>query len=354
VRALMLTELAGPRALRFTDADEPDPAGRVLVEVRAAGLIYPDLLMSYGRYQLTIPPPFVPGSEIAGVVVSAPEGSRFTAGQDVVGVSGTGGFAERVALEDSQLFPMSKHLDHAEAASMVVNHQTVHFALVRRAGLLRGETVLVLGPAGGVGSAAVQVAKALGARVVAVVHRTGAEDFLRGLGADEVVALADGWAARVRELTGGRGVDIVVDPVGGEAFDDAVRVLAPEGRLVVLGFAGGAIPQAKVNRLLMRNISVVGAGWGEFLRTSPAALGETVAALDELVERGLRPPAPVRYPLALGAVAMADLESGKILGKAVLVTGGLGNGGLGNGGLGNGGLGNGGLGNGGLGNGNVG
>ncbi|MDT7751208.1 MAG: NADPH:quinone reductase [Pseudonocardiales bacterium] len=320
MRALILTELAGPRALRFTDADEPDPAGRVLVEVRAAGLIYPDLLMSYGRYQLKIPPPFVPGSEIAGVVVSAPEGSRFAPGQDVVGVSGTGGFAERVALQDSQLFPMSKHLDHAEAASMLVNHQTVHFAMVRRAGLRRGDTVLVLGPAGGVGSAAVAVAKALGARVIAVVHRAGAEDFLRGLGADEVVALTDGWAAQVRELTAGAGVDIVVDPVGGDAFDDAVRVLAPEGRLVVLGFAGGAIPQAKVNRLLMRNISVVGAGWGEFLRTHPTALAETVAALDGLVERGLRPPAPARYPLALGAVAMADLESGQILGKAVLVT----------------------------------
>jgi len=321
MRALVVTELAGPSALRFVEVDEPDPAGQVVVEVRAAGLTYPDLLMAYGRYQLSIPPPFVPGAEIAGVVLEAPADSGFTAGQDVVGVSGVGGFAERVALGPERLFPMAAQLDHAEAASLLVNHQTVHFALVRRAGLLAGETVLVLGPAGGVGSAAVAVAKALGARVIAVVHRPGAEEFLRGLGADEVLPLTEGWAARARELTGGRGVEVVVDPVGGEAFDDAVRVLAPEGRLVVLGFAGGAIPQAKVNRLLMRNISVVGAGWGEFLRHNPAALGETVGALDRLVERGLRPPAPVRYPLARGADAMADLESGKILGKAVLVSG---------------------------------
>jgi NADPH2:quinone reductase len=201
---------------------------------------------------------------------------------------------------------------------MVSNHQTAYFALHRRAGLIAGDSVLVLGSAGGLGSAAIQVAKALDAMVIAGVHREGAEDFLRELGADEVVRLRDGWLERVRELTGGRGVNVVVDPVGGELFDDAVRALASEGRLLVLGFAGGGIPQVKVNRLLLRNVSVVGAGWGDYVRRNPGALVETGAALAALVEKGMRPPITARYPLERGAQALIDVEQGRVLGKVVL------------------------------------
>ncbi|MEV4144466.1 NADPH:quinone oxidoreductase family protein [Amycolatopsis sp. NPDC049691] len=321
MKALVQRDLTGPDGLEWSEVDDPGGDARIVLDVRAAGVCYPDLLMTRGQYQAAVQPPFVPGSEVAGVVVSAPPDAEFAVGQAVLAVPGVGGYAERLAVPSARVLPMPPELDFAQGAAMLANHQTVHFALTRRAGLLAEERVLVLGSAGGVGSAAIQIAKALGARVLAGVRRSGTEEFLRGLGADAVVPLAEGWPGRVRELTGGSGVDVVVDPVGGAVFDDAVRVLAPEGRLVVLGFAGGAIPVVKVNRLLLRNVSVVGAGWGEFLRTKPAALRETADALAKLVAGGLRPPVTATYPLARGAEALRDLAAGKIIGKAVLVTG---------------------------------
>lgn len=254
-------------------------------------------------------------------MLSAPAGSGLQAGERVAAIAALGGFAERAAVDPGFVLRLPGELDFAEGAALLVNHQTAYFALRRRAGLVAGETVLVLGSAGGVGSAAVQVAKALGAQVLAGVHRDGAEDFLRELGADHVMSLRSGWLEQVRELTTARGVDIVIDPVGGDLFADAVRALAPEGRLIVLGFAGGGIPQIKVNRLLLRNVSIIGAGWGEFLRTHPWALAETADALAVLAGQGLRPPVTARYPLAHGAQALSDLEDGKVLGKAVLLPG---------------------------------
>ena len=215
--------------------------------------------------------------------------------------------------------PTPDGIDDGAAVCLLGNYYTMYFALVRRAALRPGETVLVLGSAGGVGTAAIQIAKALGAKVIAMVHRTGATDFVESLGADVVLPLTDGWAQAVREHTGGRGVDVVVDPVGGEAFDDAVRVLATEGRLLVLGFAAGqGIPTIKVNRLLLRNVSVVGVGLGEFVRRQPDAQAEFVAGLGALVQAGMRPPPPVRYPLAEGRAALESLAAGGVRGKVVL------------------------------------
>ncbi|MFC7449157.1 NADPH:quinone oxidoreductase family protein [Rhodococcus daqingensis] len=319
MKAVVVSELSGPAGMAVQEVPEPDAAGKVLIDVRATGVCFPDLLISYGKYQLRPEPPFIPGAEVAGVVVSAPDGSGFAAGDRVLAMSDLGGYAERVAIAAARVMPIPADLSFEEAASLIINYQTMEFALSRRAGLVAGETVVVLGAAGGVGTAAIQLAKAHGARVIAVVRRSGADDFLRELGADEVVALDEGWPARVGELTGNRGANVVVDPVGGDAFDDAVRVLAPEGRLLVIGFAGGGIPSVKVNRVLFRNISIVGAAWGEFLRTDPAALARTHADLTELVAKGLRPLVKARYPLADAARALADLEAGQVLGKAVLV-----------------------------------
>jgi NADPH2:quinone reductase len=178
--------------------------------------------------------------------------------------------------------------------------------------------VLVLGSGGGVGTAAVQIAKALGAKVIAMVHRSSAVEFVESLGADVVLPLADGWLDAVKAETGGRGVDLVVDPIGGSAFDDAVRALATEGRLLVIGFAAGGIPTVKVNRLLLRNVSVVGVGWGEFVNRTPGAQAEVGAALTKLVDAGLRPPEPVRFPLADGVAALQAFADGAINGKLVL------------------------------------
>ncbi|MDT5339278.1 MAG: NADPH:quinone reductase [Mycobacterium sp.] len=303
----------------YTDVDDVAGDGMVVVDVGAAGVSFPDLLLIKGEYQLKLDPPFVPGTEIAGLVRSAPADSGFVVGQRVTALSMLGAWAEQVAVPAASVLPTPDGVDDGAAVCLLGNYYTMYFALVRRAALLDGETVLVLGSAGGVGTAAIQIAKALGARVIAMVHRPGAMEFVESLGADVVLPLTDGWAQAVRDHTDGRGVDVVVDPVGGDAFDDAIRVLATEGRLLVLGFAsGGGIPSVKVNRLLLRNVSVVGVGLGEFINRTPGAQAEIGMGLGKLVDGGLRPPPPVRYPLSEGRAALESLATGGIRGKVVL------------------------------------
>ena len=281
-------------------------------------MCFPDLLLLRGEYQMRLDPPFVPGMEVAGVVRSAPQKSGFSAGQRVSAFTMLGGYAEQVGVAPDAVVPTPADIDDASAASLLGNYYTMQFALQRRGALHPGETVLVLGSAGGVGTAAVQIAKAMGATVIAMVHRPGAVEFVESLGADAVLPLTDGWRDAVLAHTGGRGVDMVVDPVGGPAFDDAIRVLATEGRLLVIGFAAGGIPTVKVNRLLLRNVGVLGVGWGEFVNRTPGAQAEVGAALGALVEAGLRPPPPVRCPLAEGAAALQRLADGAVHGKLVL------------------------------------
>jgi NADPH2:quinone reductase len=299
--------------------DIPDRVdGAVVIDVRAAGVCYPDLLMTRGEYQLKMEPPYVPGMEAAGVVRSAPPESGFEPGDRVSAFTMLGGYAERVAVPSASVVPTADNLDDAEAASLLGNYYTMYFALARRGALRWGETVLVLGSAGGVGSAAVQIAKALGARVIAAVHRSNAIDFVSSLGADVVVPLTDGWVDAVREHTGGQGVNLVVDPVGGAAFDDAIRALATEGRLLVIGFAAGGIPTVKVNRLLLRNVGVLGVAWGEFVSRNPGAQSLFGSGVAQLVAAGLKPPPPVRFPLSEAGAALQRLADGEVLGKLVL------------------------------------
>ena len=320
MKALVAQQLSGPSGLTYTDVDDVAGSdGMVVVDVGAAGVSFPDLLLIKGEYQLKLEPPFVPGTEVAGVVRSAPADSGFVAGQRVSTLTMLGAWAERVAVPPASVTPTPDGIDDGSAVCLLGNYYTMYFALERRASLRAGETVLVLGSAGGVGTAAIQIAKALGAKVIALVHRPGAMDFVASLGADVVLPLTDGWAQSVREHTDGRGVDVVVDPVGGDAFDDAIRVLATEGRLLVLGFAsGGGIPMVKVNRLLLRNVSVVGVGLGEFINRTPGAQAEIGAGLGRLIDAGLRPPPPVRYPLSEGRAALESLATGGVRGKVVL------------------------------------
>lgn len=318
MKALQAQSLTGTAGLAYVEVSEPESSEAVVVDVGAAGVCFPDLLLLRGEYQLRLEPPFIPGMEVAGTVRSAPAGSGFMPGQRVSAFTMLGGYAEQVAVAPSGVIPTPDGLDDACAASLLGNYYTMYFALGRRGGLQPGETVLVLGSAGGIGTAAIQLAKAMGARVVAMVHRPDAADFVAGLGADVVLPLADGWRQAVLDATDGRGVDMVVDPIGGEAFDDAVRVLATEGRLLVIGFAAGGIPTVKVNRLLLRNVSVVGVGWGEFVNRTPGAQAEVGAGLAKLVADGLRPPAPVRFPLSDGVAALDALANGAVRGKLVL------------------------------------
>lgn len=304
----------------YTDIDDvSDDDGNVVIDVRAAGVCFPDLLLSKGEYQLKLPPPFVPGLETAGVVRSAPDSSGFLVGERVSAFGVLGGYAEQVAVPVTNVVRSPVELDDAEAVSLLVNYNTMYFALARRAALRPGDTVLVLGAAGGVGTAAIQIAKAMGAsQVMAAVHREGAVDYVAALGADVVLPLTDGWAQRVREHTCGDGVDIVVDPVGGSTFEDALHALAIDGKLLVVGFAAGAIPTLKVNHLMLSNISVMGVAWGEYLNRVPGAAALFSWGLNQLVFLGLRPPAPQRYPLSEAQAALQSLDDGGVLGKVVL------------------------------------
>ena len=318
MKALVAQELSGPSGLAYTDVDDVRGDDAVVIDIGAAGVSFPDLLLLRGEYQLRLEPPFIPGMEVAGVVRSVPDDSELKPGQRVTALAMLGGWAERVAVPPDNIRLTPDGLDDAEAVALLGNYQTMYFALAKRGALRAGETVLVLGSAGGVGTAAIQIAKALGAKVIAMVHRPHAKEFVESLGADVVLPLADGWLEAVKEATGGRGVDLVVDPIGGEVFDDAVRALATEGRLLVIGFAAGGIPTVKVNRLLLRNVSVIGVGYGEYVNRTPGAQALFEFGVAELVKAGLRPPPPLRFPLAKGAEALQTLADGGVLGKVVL------------------------------------
>ncbi|WP_028662863.1 NADPH:quinone oxidoreductase family protein [Saccharomonospora halophila] len=318
MRAAQVTTLDGPAAVRVADVDEPGGDGSVLIDVHAAGVTFPDVLQSQGRYQIQPDLPFVPGTEVAGVVRAAPDDASVRPGDRVAAFPGLGGFAETVAARPGMVFPIPDRLSFTAAAALPMNYLTVHFALTRRGGLRQGETVLVHGAAGGVGTAAVQLAAALGARVVAVTSSPDKAEVARAAGAHDVVT-ADTFRDEVRELTGGAGVDMVVDPVGGDRFTDSLRSLATEGRLLVIGFTGGEIPTVKVNRLLLNNISVVGVGWGAFWSSRPEYLRQQWAELQPLLRDGaLDPPVGAEYPLDDVATALADLNERRARGKVVL------------------------------------
>jgi NADPH2:quinone reductase len=303
------------------DLPAPEPApDAVLVDVRAIGVNFPDLLMTNGQYQYRPDLPTVPGCEVAGQVALAPEGSGWSTGDRVAAFVWQGSFAEQAAIPLNSLVRVPDEVDFAAAAAMVVNYHTVHFALSRRGRIQPGETVLVMGAGGGIGTAAVQVALGLGARVVAGVADEDQVATARSAGAPDVVVLHHGFSARIRELTGGRGVDAVLDPLGDWLFDEALRGLAPEGRILVIGFAAGKIPQVKVNRLLLRNVGVIGVAFGAFLELDPGLLGEQARSLDRMVADGtVRPQIGARFDFEDIPEALAQLERGEIRGKGVVV-----------------------------------
>ncbi|HZZ51354.1 MAG TPA: NADPH:quinone oxidoreductase family protein [Pseudonocardia sp.] len=264
MRAVRVARHDGPSALEVADVDEPVAgAGQVLIDVKAAGVNFPDLLLTQNLYQYKPELPFVLGGELAGVVRTAPDGSGYSPGDRVVAMCGVGAFAEAVVADVQTVFPLPDSVGFADGACLPVNYLTMTFALQTRGGLKKGETVLVHGAAGGIGTATIQLASALGARVISVVSTREKAEFVTKLGSDAVV-LADGFKDAVRDLTGGAGVDMVVDPVGGDRFTDSLRSLAPLGRLLVIGFTAGDIPTVKVNRLLLNNIDVRGVGWGAY------------------------------------------------------------------------------------------
>ncbi|MFA9447099.1 NADPH:quinone oxidoreductase family protein [Egicoccus sp. AB-alg6-2] len=319
MRAVHVTRLEGPDAVEVVEVDEPAAVdGQVVIDVHAAGVTFPDVLLTRGEYQIKPDPPFAPGSEVAGVVREAPSDGPLRPGDRVAAFPGFGGFAETVVVDPRLVFPLPDDVGFAAGAGLPMNYLTVHFALIRRGRLQPNECVLVHGAAGGVGTAAIQLANAYGARVIAVVSSDAKAEVARQAGAEEVVS-ADGFRDRVKEMTDGRGVDLIVDPVGGDRFTDSLRCLAPEGRLLVIGFTGGEIPTVKVNRLLLGNTSVVGVAWGAHFLRDLSYPQIQWADLLPLIRRGaLRPILGGSYPLERAVEALRELDERRATGKVVL------------------------------------
>lgn len=320
MKAIAITSLEGPDAVELVEL--PDPVAgdvQVLIEVKATGVSFPEVLQTRGLYQLKPELPFVPGSECAGVVASAPADSKFKPGDRVAALAWLGAFAEKVVTDESRVFALPDSVSFEAGAAILLNYLTMHFGLIHRGQLTAGETVLVHGAAGGIGTASIQIAKAYGAgKVVAVVSDQAKAQIARDAGADEIV-MVEGFKDKIKELTNGRGVDIVVDPVGGDRFTDSLRSLATDGRLLVIGFTAGEIPSVRTNRLLLNNISVVGVGWGAYILAKPEFLNQQWEdILPHLISGAINPPIGAKFSLDEAAKALKLIDERKATGKVVL------------------------------------
>lgn len=323
MRALVCSRFGPVGDLSVEELPSPSPAeGEVVVKVEAAGLNYPDALVVQGKYQVRPPLPFVPGMELAGTVAAVGPGvERFRVGDPVMGTSQTGAFAEACALPAERVLRRPAAIPPDVAAAALVTYGTTHHALKDRARLRYGETLLVLGAAGGVGTAAVELGKVMGARVVAAASTDEKLELCRRLGADEVVNYArEPLRDRLKELTGGRGVDVVYDPVGGEHAEPALRATGWGARYLVIGFAAGEIPKVPLNLALLNERSIVGVYWGDWARRDPAASEANFAELAGWIATGrLKPVVSERLPLEEVPRGMADLLERRAVGKLVVV-----------------------------------
>jgi NADPH2:quinone reductase len=325
MKAVQIVDLTGPSsALRVVDVPEPEashpatPGQGVVVDVRAAGVAFPEVLQTRGEYQVKPEVPFIPGSEVGGVVRSAPDGAPVRAGDRVAAFCLLGGWAEVAVAPAFFCFPLPDELDFAQAAALILNYHTAYFSLKLRGRLAEGETVLVHGAAGGVGTATLQIAKGLGAKAIAVVSTDEKERVAREAGADEVVRSDGPWKDQAKEISGG-GVDVVIDPVGGDRFTDSLRSLREGGRVVVVGFTGGSIPEVRVNRLLLNNTEVVGAGWGGYVTRHTEINQEIGGAIARLIQQGfVRPVIGARFPLERAGEALELIDGRGATGKVVL------------------------------------
>lgn len=317
MKAIQITRLDGPEAVELVEIDEPVAGeGQVLIAVKASGVSFPEVLQTRGQYQMKPPVPFTPGSEVAGDVIAAAESTGFKPGDRVVGFTLLGGFAEKAVAQADMVFPLPDSVSYEQGAAVPLNYLTAYFALVERGQLAEGESVLVHGAAGGVGTAAIQIAKAFGAgRIIAVTSTPEKGAVAMEAGAGEFV-LVEGFKDSVKASGG---VDVVVDPVGGDRFTDSLRCLKDDGRLLVIGFTAGEIPTVQVNRLLLNNLSVVGVGWGAYALKRPGFIaGEWAAILPHLESGALNPVIGETFALADAGKALASIDERKATGKVLL------------------------------------
>jgi NADPH2:quinone reductase len=323
MKALLCPEYGPPENLSVRDVPSPQAGpGQVVVDVKAAALNFPDALMVQGRYQVRPPLPFSPGAEVAGLIKEVGEGVQgLKAGDRVIGFPGTGGFAEECVVAAGKIMPLPENMDFASGAALLLTYGTSLHALQDCARLQPGETLLVLGAAGGVGAAAVEIGKAMGARVIAAASSADKLALCRRLGADETIEYTtEDLRQRSLALTGEKGVDVVYDPVGGSYTESAVRALAWRGRLLVVGFAAGEIPKIPLNLALLKERQLLGVYWGDSVRHDPAGHVRNMKQLMAwFAERKISPVVSERFPLARTPEAMRRLLDRRVLGKVVVL-----------------------------------
>ena len=307
--------------LRLEDVEPPRAtAESSVVRVRAAGLNFADILSIAGKYQVKAPLPFTPGMESVGEVIEPGPGSKYSVGDRLISMSPSGAFGEYLLLADDFSFPVPATIPDADAAALLMTYQTAYFGLVRRGELRAGETLLVHGGAGGVGTAAIQLGKALGATVIATAGGAEKLDVCRRCGAEHVIDYkTEDFVARVKQITDGRGADVILDNVGGDVFDQSLRCIAWEGRVVVCGFAGGRIPQIPANKIMLKNIAVTGIFWGQYQVHNPKLVTEAQETLYRLYAEGkIRPVIYRTFPLDELPAALRAMEGRQSYGKIVL------------------------------------
>ena len=323
MRAVVCKEYGPPESLVIEDLESLTPGpGQVVVGVKACGVNFPDTLIIEGKYQFKPAFPFSPGGEVAGMVKQVGEGVKgVNVGDRVIAFTGWGGFAEEVLADAKTLIPIPEQMDFATASAFVMVYGTSHYALKDRAKLQPGETLLVLGAAGGVGLAAVELGKAMGARVIAAASSEQKLAVCREHGADECINYtSEDFKERVKTLTGGKGVDVIYDPVGGNYSEVALRNMAWEGRYLVIGFAAGDIPRIPLNLTLLKGCSIMGVFWGSFTSRDPQRNQEHLRELmNWYLEGKIRPHISATYPLERVADALNDMLARRITGKAVLL-----------------------------------
>ena len=321
MKAVVCTELGEPSKLKVQEIDLGDIGdNQLLISVEAAGVNFPDALLVQGKYQIVIDPPFIPGNEIAGIVKEVGNNVSTKVGTKIIGLPEIGAFAEEIILDSNAVIPIDNDFPSEVAASLPINYGTAYYALKRRAGIKKGEKLLVLGAAGGIGTASIQLGKILGAEIYAAVSSDDKEDYVNTIGADIVIRYdKDNLKEKIKELTGGSGVDVVIDPVGGEYSEQAVRGTAWNGRYLVIGFANGTIPSIPLNLTLVKGISIVGVWWGRWMKTSP---DEAIQDFSELItfindKKLIIEPAET-YTIEETPKALQNFLDRKNLGKAVI------------------------------------
>ena len=321
MKAVVCTKLGKPNLLEIKDIDKPTiNKDEVLIKVEVAGVNFPDALLVQGKYQIVIDPPFIPGNEVCWIIEEKGENVDIPVGTKVIGIPPIGGFAEFVTINKNLVIPVSMNFDSLAGASLPINYGTSYYALKRRANAQSGESLLVLGASGGIGTATIQLAKVMGLKTICAVGSDNKEEYVKSLGGDQIVRYDQvDLKETVKELTDGKGVDIVIDPVGGEASEQALRATAFNGRLLVIGFANGEIPKISLNLTLVKGVSIVGVWWGRWTNTSPHETAEDFSELISFVESGKLKIVPKNnYEIEDTAVALENFLNRKNIGKTVI------------------------------------